>query len=420
MNEITDGKVYTNSDKSLYLTIAKDNLYAYLTIEDNGNMIDEKEISSLLSSVGIKNGLETAINFNIKNEIIKELGSPFLIALASVKKVETGLSYKFDSESCINIDEHYGIDALSKFVKVEKDQPLAKIYIPDTHKAGIDIFGNEVTSEQESQIDVENILGNNVYYFAETNQILSSEAGYPYFDHDNKICVRSIFISQDILDVTKTIYGNTIIDGIISNSNLEIFGDLWVKGSIRSCNDVGIIVHGNITIDYVEDSRIVASGEITINKKARNSLVLANGTIKAEEFSSISGGIIQSGKSIEVYSTGNDYGVVTEVEIAIAPFIKEQIRIIQNKLSNTKNNLDDDNVLISSLVEELKKLHSQFEDEIEKLYNTDSLRISIEGKVYPNSKIRILKDILEISEEKYSIEISVNDSGLEINEVDKL
>jgi len=420
MNEITDRKVYTNSDKTLTLTISEDNLSAYLTIEDNSNMIDEEEISSLISSAGIKNRLEAAINFNIKNEIIKKLGKPFLIAIASVKKVENGISYTFDSESCININERYEIDALSKFVKVEKDQPLAEMYIPDTHKAGIDIFSNEVSSEQESQIDVENILGNNVYYSAETNQILSSEAGYPYFDHDNKICVKSTFISQDILDTTKTIYGNTIIDGIISNSNLEIFGDLWVKGSIRSCNNVGIIVHGDIIINYVEDSRIVASGEITINKKARNSLVLANGTIKAEEFSSISGGVIQSGKSIEVYSTGNDHGVVTEVEIAIAPFIKEQIRIVQNKLTNTKNNSDEDNVLISSFIEELEKLHSKFEDEIEKSYNAGSLRISIEGKVYPNSNIRILKDILEISEEKCSIEISVNDSGLEINEVDKL
>ncbi|MCD6177228.1 MAG: hypothetical protein J7K29_05285, partial [Candidatus Cloacimonetes bacterium] len=82
--------------------------------------------------------------------------------------------------------------------------------------------------------------------------------------------------------------------------------------------------------------------------------------------------------------------------------------------------IDDELIHLMEDESELKKLHSKFEDEIEKSYNTDSLRISIEGKVYPNSKIRILKDILEISEEKYSIEISVNDSGLEINEVDKL
>ena len=71
MNDIVDGKVYTNSDKTLLLTISKDDLSAYLTIEDNGNMIDEKEISSLLSSVGIKNGLEEANEYNIKNEMTK-------------------------------------------------------------------------------------------------------------------------------------------------------------------------------------------------------------------------------------------------------------------------------------------------------------------------------------------------------------
>ena len=40
MDDITDGKVYTNSDKTLYLKISKDDLSAYLTIEDNGNMVD--------------------------------------------------------------------------------------------------------------------------------------------------------------------------------------------------------------------------------------------------------------------------------------------------------------------------------------------------------------------------------------------
>ncbi len=60
MNDLTDGKNYTNSDKTLLLTIAKDDLSAYLTIKDNGSMIDEEEITSLLSSSGIKSGLEEA------------------------------------------------------------------------------------------------------------------------------------------------------------------------------------------------------------------------------------------------------------------------------------------------------------------------------------------------------------------------
>jgi uncharacterized protein (DUF342 family) len=417
MNDLTNGKVYTNSEKTLLLTISKDDLSAYLTIEDNGNMIDEKEISSLLSSIGIKSGLEEANEYNIKNEITKEIGKPFLIALASNQMGEQEIAYNFDPESCINIDEHYGADGLSQYEKVEKNQPLADIYIPKIQEAGVDIFGNEVSSGQESQVNVEDVLGNNVYYSTDTNQILSSEAGYPYFDHENKICVKSTFISQDIYDTNKTIYGNTTIDGVISNSNLEVFGDLWVKGNIRNCNNGGIIVHGNVIIDYVEDSKIVASGEITINKNARNSLMFANGAIEAGEFSSISGGITQSGKSVELFSIGSPIGTFTEVEIAIVPFIKEQIRITGNKLIQARDETEVDETLISSLAVKLRELQSEFDNEIEKSHNIDSLKITIKEKVYPNSDIRILKDILEISEEKTNIEITVNDSGLEINEV---
>ena len=327
--------------------------------------------------------------------------------------------HKFAPESCINIDEHYEMDALSQFEKVEKDQPLSDISISGVQESGIDIFGNKVSSESESQVNVEDILGKNVYYSAETNQILSSEAGYPYFDYENKICVKSTFISQDIHDTNKTIYGNTTIDGVISNSNLEIFGDLWVKGNIRGCNRGGIIVHGNIIFDYAENSKIIASGKIMVNKNARNSLIYANGIIEAEENSSISGGIIQSGEGLDVFSIGSPLGILTEVEIAIVPFLKEQIRIAVNKLTQARNNSEVDETLISSLVEKLQELKLEFFKEIEKSHNIDSLKIIIKEKIYPNSNIRILKDFLEISEEKTNITILVNDTGLEINEVDR-
>ena len=420
MNDITDEKTYSNSNKTLLLTIAKDNLSAYLTIEDNSNMIDEKEISSLLSSSGIKSGLEAAAEFNIKNKITKEIGKPFLIALASTQMSELEISYNFDSESCINIEERYEMDDLAQFEKVTKNQLLAEISVDDEQNTGVDILGNEISSEQKPQVNGEDILGDNVYYSAETNQILSSEAGYPYLDNENKICVKSSFMSQDIHNIVKTIYGNTTFDGVISNSNLEIFGDLWVKGNIRECNNGGIIVHGNVTLDYIEDSKIVASGEITINKNARNSLIFANGAIEAGEFSSISGGVIQSGKSVEVFSIGSPIGTLTEVEIAIAPFLKEQIRIIGNRLIQARDYSEVDESLISSLAVKLRELQSEFDSEIEKSHNDASLQIAIKEKTYPNSKIRILKDTIKIVKEKDNIEISVSESGLEINEVDRL
>ncbi|MDP8202902.1 MAG: FapA family protein [Candidatus Tenebribacter mawsonii] len=420
MNEIADGKVYTNTDKSLYLKISKDNFSAYLTIEDKGNMIDEKEISNLLSSVGVKNGLEEAIDYNIKREIIKEVGEPFLIALASVKKAEASIKYNFDIETCMKADQQYEMDELSQFEKVEKDQAIAEISSKEAQSFGADIFGNEVAMNGDSQINVEDIMGNNVHYSAETNQVLATEAGYPYLNHENKICVKSTFISQDIHDTSKTIYGNTTIDGVVSNSNLEIFGNLWVKGNVRGCNKGGIIVHGDVILDYSEDSNIYASGKISINKNARNSLIYANGIIEAEENSSISGGVIQSGERINVFTVGSPLNILTEVEIAIAPFLKEQIRITNKKLTQARNKVEIDEVLITSLVEKLKSLHSQFSSELERSHNTDPSKIIIKGEVFPNSNIRILKDILEISKEKHNIEISVIESGLEINEVDRI
>ncbi|MBT5420653.1 MAG: DUF342 domain-containing protein [Candidatus Cloacimonetes bacterium] len=420
MNENTEGKIYTNSDKSLYLTISKDDLSAYLTIQDNGNMIDEKEISNLLSSVGVKNGLDEAIDYNAKNEITKEIGEPFLIALANVTRSEAGIKYNFDIESCINPDQQYEMDDLSQFEKVEKDQAIADVSASEIQSGDADIFGNVVSTDNGHQVNVDDIMGNNVHFSAETNQILATEAGYPYLNHENKLFIRSTFISQDIHDTNKKIYGSTTIEGVISNSNLEIFGDLWVKGNVRGCKQGGIIVHGDVILDYAENSDIYASGNITIHHNARNCLMYANGGIEATENSSISGGVIQGGEGLEVFTVGSPLNILTEVEIAIAPFTKEQIRTTSSKLAQARNSEEIDELLISSQIDKLKELQSEFNNELERSHNMNSPKIIIKGELFPNSNIRILKDILEISTEKNNVEISATDSGLEINEVDRI
>ncbi|MDP8267108.1 MAG: FapA family protein [Candidatus Tenebribacter davisii] len=420
MNDLTEGKIYTNADKTLYLTISKDNLSAYLTLKDNSNMIDEKEISSLINSVGIKNGIEEALEYNHENRVVKELDKPFLIARASTQVDSSGISYKFDTESCIKVDEHYEMEDLYNFEKIEKDQILADVSNGNIQAGRKDIFNIELSAEHEAHMNVEEFLGKSVYYSKETNQILSSKSGYPYLDQNNKICVRSDFLSQDIQNTVKTIYGNTTIDGVISNSSLEIFGDLWSKGHISNCMQGGIIVHGDVIMDYAEDSKIFATGRITINKNARNCLIYANGIIEAEKNCSISGGVIQSGEQLKVFSLGSPLQILTEAEIAIAPFLKEQIRLNNTKLIQARAASETDEALIATLAEQLRELQTEFDDEIEKTHNSHSHQITITEKVYPNTNLRILKDILNVSEEKDNITVTVNDTGLEINEVDKL
>ncbi|MCF7857771.1 MAG: FapA family protein [Candidatus Cloacimonetes bacterium] len=421
MDNIINGKVYANQDKSLLLTISKDNLSAYLTIENNSKMLDEKEITALISSVGIKYGFENAKQYNEKNEIKKELGKPFLIARSIAENSQPGITFLFEADSCINFNEHYELEDLSDFIKVEKDQALADVSRGDSKEEGKDIFGKSLKESTGSKINVEEYFGNNVYFSAETNQMLAADAGYPYFDRENRICVKTSFISEDIDNTTKTIYGNTTIDGVISNSNLEIFGDLWVKGNIRDCLSTGIIVHGNVILDYAERAKISASGEITINKSARNSLIYANGAIKAADNCSISGGVIQSGIELQLFSVGSPLGILTEVEIGIKPFTKQQIKIIGHKLNTLRRKSEaDEESAIVSLVDQLKSLQTEFSEISENPINQESLTITIKEKVYPNSEIRILKDKIEFTEEKHSIEISVGETGLVINEVDKI
>lgn len=422
MDDMKEGKIYTNPEQNITLRISEDGFSAYLTIKDTDGMIDEKEITKLLHTTGIKYGVEEAVEYNSQHGIQKESNVPFLVALGKNPEAQSEVSYLFNTENCFNHDEQYNIYELEKFEKVHKHQPLANLKLTDISQPGMDIFGNETPSGVSAQLNVDNYIGDNVYYSEEDNQILALKSGYPYVDYQNKIYIKAdFFINEDIIDKTLKIFGDVTIDGVVTNSKVEVEGNLKVKGNISNCIDTGIYVNGDVNIEYSENSKIVSSGKIVINKSARFCSMHADKEIIGEENSSIAGGLIQSGKNIDVYTIGSPFSLLTEVEIASAPYLKEQIKKAQSELSSARNNPEENEEIIIELTSKLKELEERYE-EVFNEHLSDELgdyQIKVNNKIYPGTHLRILKHSKIINEELDSATFSVINNKLDINEVDK-
>jgi uncharacterized protein (DUF342 family) len=422
MNEKNEEKIYTNSTKNLTIKISEDNLSAYLTFDDDIGMIDEKEITKLINTAGITSGFDEAKKLNEQNNIRKEINIPFLIAKGANPLADSEITYQFDKENCYNPEVSYDIYKLDSFEKIRKHQVIAELKITNVSEPGLDIFGNQVSSGVTSSLNVDNLLGDNVYYAEEENRILTLKDGYPFIDSQNKLHMKSdFFINENIIDKDLKIYGDVTIDGVITNSRVEIIGNLRVKGNISDCKNKGVFVDGDVNIEYAENAMIVCNGTLTINKNVRFCNLHSEKKIIGEEDSSIAGCLLQCGNNITLSNIGSPFSMLTEIEITASPYLKEMIRSTQDKLEKARNNPDENEEIIPLLSSELREMEEDYEKITDELLLDEltDFHIAVYEKVYPETRVRIFKHSKLIGEELGNVIFSVKDNQLLINEVDR-
>ena len=422
MNEKNEEKVYTNSAKNLTIKISEDNLTSYLTFYYDTGMIDEKEITKLINTAGITNGFDEAKKINEQNNIRKEIKVPFLIAKGANPLADSEITYQFDKENCYDPEVSSDIYKLDSFEKIRKHQVIAELKITDVSEPGLDIFGNQVSSGVTSSLNADDLLGDNVYYEEKENKVLALKDGYPFIDNQNKLHVKSdFFINENIIDKDLKIYGDVTIDGLITNSRVEVIGNLRVKGNISDCKNKGVFVDGDVIIEYAENARIVCNGTLTINKNVRFCNLHSEKKIIGEEDSSIAGCLLQCGNNITLSNIGSPFSMLTEIEITASPYLKEMIRSTQDKLEKARNNTDENEEIIPLLSSELREMEEDYEKITDELLRDEltDFHIAVYEKVYPETRVRIFKHSKLIGEELNNVIFSVKDNQLLINEVDR-
>ncbi len=412
-------KVYTNNDKTVLLEISEDNCSAYLTIKDPKYFVDEKDISDLLISAGIKYGIEKATEHNVKSEIKKEVNKPFLIAMGTRSKAQSRISYLFEPKKCFNPDEPVDIFEMEKFYSIHKDQPLANLLVGSERLPGMDIFGNEISDGEEVIINnIDEFVGENVYYSEKDSHIRASKPGYPYIDTLGRTNVKSDFvINNDIKGMNLNLSGNVVVDGVINNSKIEINGNLIAKSNISECLDSGVYVSGDVEIEFAENAKIVSGGTLRFNKSVRSCIVRADNGIIGKDNSSITGGLIQSGTDIDLYSVGSPFATLTEVDITTSPYLKEQIKLLQNELLFARNNSKENEEKIQQLSASLTELESRYENELDECSNKkiEDISITVRDKIFPVTSFRIFKFSRKISKETGRVTFSIKNDTFETN-----
>ncbi|MCK4695177.1 MAG: DUF342 domain-containing protein [Candidatus Cloacimonetes bacterium] len=412
-------RIFTNDKENISLEISEDSLSAYLTIKESSKFINEKEILDILKKAGIKKGFNRAREFLNLNLIKKEFDKPFLIALRTdIEDMDT--SYLFDTGRSYDPDNFISVFELSDVEVVKKDGALAQMIFSNSkgEETLYDIFGNEIDLKEVRSHSINNFLGKNVYFSPEKNQILAEMSGYPYVDSQEKINVESDFeLNESFSKVSLDIKGNFIINGNINQSKIYVDGNLKVNGNIKNCLKYGLFVNGDVEFKSAENSKIACKGKMVFNKNARFCVLSSDEEIIGGEDSLLIGGLTQSGKSIEITNIGSSLSVPTEVEITIAPYLKERMINLTGTINDLKKNQKVDTDKISEISGSIKNFEKEIEDKMDLYFRggVEEYYIKAREKVFADTRIRILNKTRILSKEMSEIILSLKKGELNIN-----
>ncbi|HCX73870.1 MAG TPA: hypothetical protein DHM37_09145 [Candidatus Cloacimonas sp.] len=387
LKQMAAKRIFKNGKENLILEIAEDGFSAFLTIKETGDMIDADDISDLLNSANIVAGVKEAAKLNQREKRVKEFNKPFLIAYREREESKIKINYLFDRENCYDPAVYYELEEMEQLTRCQKAEPIAKLEIKGANSSSMDIFGNEITPDLAEERIAEKYIGQGVYFAAETKEIVSSKAGYPYISREGTINIKTEFkIEQNIEKQEYNFFGDLIVIGNIINSELEIEGSLEVMGSISKCNRAGVIAKGDIQADYIEESVVVSGGKVFLRDGAKSSYIIAESGVSGSDHSYFIGGLIESGGDVELAQIGNSKQVKTEVDITISPFSKDMIKRF------TQLEKREERILWQNYYK--LKMEKYLADEIE------SFHISATKKIFNNCRLRVYNKRIDITKDK--------------------
>ncbi|TCL38574.1 hypothetical protein EV210_10346 [Anaerospora hongkongensis] len=334
---------------------------------------------------------------------------------------------------------------INSFLCVEEGQLLVEKIPATAGIEGIDVYGKPLPAKPGK--DKPMPVGKNVIVVDDW-RLYAAINGHLHIFLDKRINVLPVIVIDGDVDY--------------NTGNIEFKGSVLVRGSIQSgfsvkaggnvevCDSIcggtveaaSIVVHKGIqgmnrgivkareriVANFIENAAVYADEEIVVSDAVMNSTLFAGSRIIVEgKRGLIRGGRISAGEVILAVTVGNKSGIVTELEVAANPFLKEELLSLREKIKKDELLYDELKLALTYLgsldIQQLpaakqemhKKNETQFKAVIERMESMrqritniemvlGSLkpgRIKASGTIYPGTKMAIgsavktLKDTLQ-------------------------
>lgn len=329
-----------NSDREVHIIVSPDRLRAYMKLAPGAHFagITLDAVSTLIQKAGVAYGrIETGIRlFTAMQNGPSPFSGYFQIARGDpMQRGEDGsiefhvhpvsLQPRYDKDDSGGIDYRQSNLIESCF----SGQRIASILPPGPGRAGRDVFGEELPAEPGTPVAVQ--AGAGVIVSANGRDFTADAEGRVLYENGILSVSRILEIVGDIdygignVDfVGKVVVKGSLLDGFYVNGKLgvEIHGDMGaariasegdvlVTGGVKGKN-AAIITCRNLTIHYIDDATVEATGNIEAAKEILNSDVRALGRISITK-GAVVGGRVCAFRGVETGVLGSDMGVATSI-----------------------------------------------------------------------------------------------------------
>lgn len=439
--KIAPRKKELDRDAKLTFNISKNRMEASV---DYLPSLGGKEINRITITKGLKEKkiVHGVKRDNLENLIGKKIKiNDLLIAKGTDptpgKEAYLKYHYERDKKSFGVKREDGSIDfrTLDNIVNAYPGDILVTRVPPEPGKPGKTVTGDEVPPPKPKDIRLPR--GKNVE-ISEDNLLLKSKIEGQVVETGGLVNVFSVYtVAEDVdMEVGNIDFiGNVNIHGNVQEGfSVKARGDVIIKGGVNAAlieSGGNIVVgkgfvgrkkgllkaKGNVNVMFVENGKIMAQGDVTVERAVMHSHIQSGGTLQVNGKGLIVGGTIIVGKEVEAKTIGSSLATPTDIQVGVGPKTRERIAKIEEQMDQYQENLKktekglaflvqkkreegkipkDKEVLLTRMVDTRKFLLekiSELEQELnilgESLMNLQGGTIKVKSKIYPGVTLTI-------------------------------
>lgn len=227
--------------------------------------------------------------------------------------------------------------------------------------------------------------------------------------------------------------GSITIDGIVENASMEAGKDIVLKSGLMGNSQAVVKTRGNLFAKFIEYASLDVRGSINAEVLFNCDVVCGEKIILAGKKGFVVGGTLRAISGIEANNIGNAMEVKTSLAVGAEVDVYRRLKVLEHKIEAIQKNMEAIDLKVRALEKELSAMKTMdaFKQDPRKVSllrmkikeNTslqearleseelssivsraDGAMISVYGKVFPGTSIRIDDVKLFVREEQYAVQ----------------
>ncbi len=262
------------------------------------------------------------------------------------------------------------------------------------------------------------------------------------FSTGNVTFVGTLVVRDSIRKGFSVIAGRVIVYGNIEDAHVKATGNIMVKGGIIGARSHGVESFSSVEAGYIQESRVVAKGNIYVRKTILNSTVLSGGSVLVE--GDIVGSTVKAKDMVVVKNIGQhtEYSSPSEIYLGKDPIVEKALEEIKEKVKALEGSIEDKEKVCRYLsskpslkareeieliksrkeLEALRKSLARREKELKKLME-DAKKVNtkaylrVRGTIEERTQIYLVDKGVEFQEDKRDVKVFLEGEKVKVEEI---